>query len=185
MPDNKLKNALNEYVKTKDEELKNKIITYIQKTDIKELREVIFDALVPNSGKADTIAGEMIRAVNRIGYRYFNDGDVYFAGYGLETAGSSAIYLSKISKALETLLVRLYPENYLVSASAEKSYKNFITTLETRIIKMIQSSPELILKRNTVNSATDYKVEAENVFSSYDEIMNDDSKDEGGDLYGY
>src|SRR3989304_4760144 len=57
-----------------------------------ELSE-LFKKLVPGSGKAETIEGEMIRAIMRIWYRYFNDGDYYFRGYGKETCGSSISWL--------------------------------------------------------------------------------------------
>lgn len=55
----------------------------------------LFDKLVPSSGQADTIEGEMVRAINRIWYRYENDGDFFFKGYGLETCMSSVKYLLK------------------------------------------------------------------------------------------
>ena len=34
-----------------------------------------FEELVPLEGKADTLAGEIVRAISRIGYRIYNDGD--------------------------------------------------------------------------------------------------------------
>lgn len=42
----------------------------------------LFAELVPASGKADTVAGEIVRAVSRIGYRNYNDGDHIGVGYG-------------------------------------------------------------------------------------------------------
>ena len=35
----------------------------------------LFEELVPVTGKADSMAGELVRAVSWIGYRFFNDGD--------------------------------------------------------------------------------------------------------------
>jgi hypothetical protein len=35
----------------------------------------------------------MVRAIQRIIYRYFNDGDVFFRGYGKETVLPSVQYL--------------------------------------------------------------------------------------------
>lgn len=169
--ENKLKQALLDYSKTRDEVLKSTIIEYITTADISELRTTLYDALVLPQGKSDTIAGEMIRAVNRIGYRFFNDGEVYFAGYGLETVGSPAIYLSELNPALETLIIKVYPENYTVSTNKDMSYQNFITTLETRVIAIIQKTPELVLRRNTTDSATAYQVQAEETFEVYDEIL--------------
>ena len=52
-----------------------------------------FEVLVPASGKAETVAGEAVRAMMRILYRDFNDGDVFYEGYGLETVAPSMCYL--------------------------------------------------------------------------------------------
>lgn len=35
----------------------------------------LFKELVPETGKADSLAGELVRAMSRIGYRFYNDGD--------------------------------------------------------------------------------------------------------------
>lgn len=59
----------------------------------KKLTE-LHDSLVPASGMADTIEGELVRAINKIWYRYFNDGDFFFKGYGLETVAPSMNYLT-------------------------------------------------------------------------------------------
>ena len=78
------------------------------KTDIKEenlIKEfiggetekrisVLFDKLVPGSGNADTVEGEIIRALNRIIYRWGNDGDHFAQGYGAETAGPAMEFLT-------------------------------------------------------------------------------------------
>lgn len=58
-----------------------------------DMLDTLFKELVPNSGKADTVAGELVRAMMRILYRDYNDGDVFYEGYGIETCGSSVAYL--------------------------------------------------------------------------------------------
>ena len=55
--------------------------------------ESLFEQLVPAEGPADTVAGEVVRAVNRIVYRAWNDGDMFWQGYGIETAGPAYMYL--------------------------------------------------------------------------------------------
>lgn len=57
--------------------------------------EKLFEELVPEIGKCDSVAGEMVRAVSRIGYRYYNDGDKIGLGYGNETCNAPARYLQK------------------------------------------------------------------------------------------
>lgn len=53
----------------------------------------LFEELVPFEGQADNKAGEIIRAVSRIGYRWINDGDMVGVGYGKETCNPAARYL--------------------------------------------------------------------------------------------
>lgn len=57
----------------------------------------LFEELVPASGKADTVAGEIIRAVSRIAYRNYNDGDHVGVGYGNETCNPAARYLGEVA----------------------------------------------------------------------------------------
>ena len=54
----------------------------------------LFEELVPASGKAATVAGEIIRAISRIGYRNYNDGDHLGVGYGRETCNPAGRYLA-------------------------------------------------------------------------------------------
>ena len=44
--------------------------------------EELGDKYMPAMGKADTVGGEIIRAMNRIVYRYYNDGDTVSYYYG-------------------------------------------------------------------------------------------------------
>ena len=56
-----------------------------------------FKELVPPAGKADTVAGEMVRAVCRLQYRFYNDGDMIGVGYGNETCNAAARYLVDVA----------------------------------------------------------------------------------------
>ena len=73
------------------EEFKNKLEAFTGPADA--FIDSIFHELVPGKGPADTVAGEVIRATGRVGYRYYNDGDVYYQGYGLETTAPSMQYI--------------------------------------------------------------------------------------------
>ena len=50
----------------------------------------MFERFVPWSGKANTIGGEIVRAINRICYRFYNDGDTVTHYYGIEYNSSWA-----------------------------------------------------------------------------------------------
>ena len=53
----------------------------------------LFKELVPETGKADSLAGELVRAMSRIGYRFYNDGDQLGIGYGKETCNPAGRFL--------------------------------------------------------------------------------------------
>lgn len=57
----------------------------------------MFDELVPAEGPAETVAGEIIRAANRLVYHALNDGDVFWDDYGIETVGPIYEYFTGLS----------------------------------------------------------------------------------------
>ena len=69
------------------EHVKNGIV------DTEKDSEILFDALVPGSGHADSLGGELLRAAERIAYRYYNDGDMAGEGYGRETVNPAVRYM--------------------------------------------------------------------------------------------
>ena len=56
---------------------------HLSETDDAKFDE-LFDKYVPACGKANTLGGEIVRAINRIVYRYYNDGDTVDRYYGNE-----------------------------------------------------------------------------------------------------
>ena len=73
-----------------------------------ELNEKLFDELVPANGATGNKAGEIVRAYNRLAYRWWNDGDRIDIGYGKETCNAAARFLAayipeKYHKALNEL----------------------------------------------------------------------------------
>lgn len=79
--------------KVKYQDLINKVSSIENPEDA---LEALFQELVPASGSANTVAGELARAMMRILYRDYNDGDVFYEGYGIETCGSSVAYIISI-----------------------------------------------------------------------------------------
>ena len=63
---------------------------------LEDFIDEIHKELVPDRGEAETVAGEVFRAMGRIGYRYYNDGDYFYDGYGLETVAPSMQYILDI-----------------------------------------------------------------------------------------
>ena len=55
--------------------------------------ETLFEIAVPGYGNCDSVGGEIVRAMMRILYRDWNDGDVFYEGYGKETCLPAVAYL--------------------------------------------------------------------------------------------
>ena len=84
--------------------------------ELDRIEQELSRELIPSTGKAETLGGELLRAIERMIYRYYNDGDVVTKGYGIATCMSSLLYLDdKFKQIKPELNVR---EN--VSEAAEK-----------------------------------------------------------------
>ena len=111
--------------------------------------EAFFKNLVPTSGKADTKAGELIRAIMKLLYRDYNDGDVYFSGYGIETCGEAASYL--VDKGFESLIEfaeEHKDEDIYDNPNFENIYTQFLNDLADEVIDEIRDTPTLLIEPN-------------------------------------
>lgn len=118
----------------------------------------LFEELVPGRGKADTVAGEIIRAVSRVGYRWYNDGDMIGIGYGKETCNPAARYLatkagSRVERAISDMWGVYVPDDI---------YEKRMQTLNQEVLMYLEQHPEL---RTTPNNEDmlDYLDEDEDV----------------------
>lgn len=115
--------------------------------------EVLFDKLVPNSGAAQSVAGEMVRAMMRILYRDYNDGDVFYEGYGLETCGSSAEFLMDSEADLADDF-KAIAEDQLT----DEAYTEAITAISNKLVEFIVNNPYLMIEDSHVDSR-DYDID--------------------------
>ena len=130
--------------------------------------DALFDELVPMSGKAKTVAGELIRALCRISYRWYNDGDCIGVDYGNETCNPAARYL-----------IEYTPSNSGIPRMVNKLWgteydKNDIDRLAELVVDYIEDHPELKTKRNSVDMWDLYKDED----SDWEEEDEDDYYDD-------
>jgi hypothetical protein len=93
----------------------------------------LFEKLVPASGPTGTLEGEMLRSVNRLVYRWYNDGDYWYTGYGVETAGSAETFLRTYSS------VDLYDELKQSENKKEEDYEKALVVILTKIIDYIEA----------------------------------------------
>lgn len=111
--------------------------------------EVLFDDLVPPSGAAESVAGELTRAMMRLLYRDANDGDKFFTGYGIETCSSSAMYLYDHGFAEE--IQSILDSSYKL-AEDDAAYTDALMLLAESVIKHIKSNTELMWTVNEDDS---------------------------------
>lgn len=142
---------------TKEQELRTKHAGLLDKVE-KSLEtserpsdtlEVLFEALVPSSGAAETVAGEIVRAMMRLLYRDANDGDKFFMSYGLETCGSSAQYLFDMGFEAE---IQNMLNNALQLADDDDKYTEALEELTISVINRLLTDVNLLAEVNEEDS---------------------------------
>lgn len=135
--------------------------------------DAVFDDLIPPTGMAETVGGEILRAIMRIIYRDYNDGDKFFEGYGLETCASSAEYLYDMgfSEDIQKIL-----DNAYRLTDDDDAYTDAISLLTKHILTHLANNPELFWTQNTEDSRNynnDYIVENQPTFELEFEASDD------------
>ena len=98
----------------------------------------LFEELVPASGKAESLAGELVRAMARIGYRWYNDGDQVGIGYGRETCNPAARFLiHKGNKEVSDLAASIW------GIHSEEAYEKLIDILAGAVADYVEGHSEL------------------------------------------
>lgn len=132
-----------------------------------EKLENLFTVYVPMFGKAETVGGEIIRAVVRIGYRYMNDGDCFWQSYGVETCGSSMLYLCKFGAPFTTWENQNVGVEYGVS-ELEKLYEVTVDYLDNH--------KKLFEQKNNEDSRTGFSSEANERYAYWLEEENEEDE---------
>lgn len=134
-------------------------------TDWEDQLDAVHSTLVPAQGKADSRGGELVRAVMRIIYRDRNDGDKFFEGYGLETCGASAQFLSNYGFDMQINHIVDQAGRY---ADDDDAYSEAVNQLGKLVIDRLIHEPELMTTPNDEDSReTDY-TELEDAQPTYD-----------------
>jgi len=107
----------------------------------KEL-DKLFDELVPEIGKADTKAGEIVRAMTRLAYRWYNDGDKLGDGYGTKTCNPAGRFLCDKLPEIEDTLWKLY------GIPGDERYEQGLLEVQNYVIDYINANPQLKAEAN-------------------------------------
>lgn len=101
----------------------------------------VWDLLVPAMGKADTEAGEILRAFGRLNYRYYNDGDYLGGpGYGCETCNPAGRYLTAHSHGdnrVSAVITSLW------NCSYDEHYEELLTLLRRSLLDMMDENIDI------------------------------------------
>lgn len=135
-------------------------------TKNEERLNTLFEELVPFSGKAESLAGELVRAASRIGYRYFNDGDQLGIGYGKETCNPAGRFLmKKAPDEIGDLVAALW------GTYSESAYEAVLDIMIGRLADYIESHPEL--RSQPTEDMWDFRDAGEDVDDSWEEDEDD------------
>ncbi|MBR0043622.1 MAG: hypothetical protein IJP56_02140 [Synergistaceae bacterium] len=124
----------------------------------------LFDELVPSSGAADSLAGELVRAVSRIGYRYYNDGDWLGIDGGRETVNPAGRFLRKYGdKNIADIIKALWTD------INERDYERHLSRLVFYVVNYIEANDNFKnLKTETIDDCRDPEQDFDDEESSYD-----------------
>ena len=137
----------------------------------------LFEEMVPQSGAAPTLAGEIVRAICRVSYRNWNDGDHLGVGYGRETCNPAGRYLDqKCGPEVGRAIWAIW------GVESDDEYDKGLGELEAAVLAFLEAHPEAKTTPNT-EDMWDYQDPDEDV-DTYDEDEDDadcDGYDEEGD----
>ena len=128
---------------------------------------------VPGCGKADTLGGEILRAVDRVAYRYWNDGDKVDEGYGLETVNSSFRFLHDKVRMPDGTPLTPPP-----SWNDDKSYEEWLVDIYRVVRDYLHNTPALFEVPNYEDSRELNDEEQAAVRAWEREEMMEDEEDE-------
>lgn len=130
------------------------------KKEFEERNERLFNELVPANGKCETLGGEIIRAVNRVSYRYYNDGDIAWKGYGCQTVNPAVRFLMHIvgHEECPSEFVKAVYAVYKIDAYgiSDDEYEALIDKMVEAAVDFVESC-DLGKKDNTYGDMWDYK----------------------------
>ena len=146
---------------------------------LEKRNEALFDKLVPGSGNSDTIEGEMLRAINRIVYRFYNDGDFFYRGYGAETAGPAHSFLinsNAIPFDIQSTLTSIFNKIMKGSGDEEQLYERGIKMALEQILDYIEGKNGEYTKsdEDMFNYESEFEDEEEDDYDDYYDEEDDD-----------
>ena len=114
---------------------------HLSETDRAKFNE-FFDKYVPINGSANTLGGEIVRAINRIVYRYYNDGDTVDRYYGNEY---------NHLRACDTFLKTYCPAYHSLSNINELEYEKNLCDRLKKVLDYLVANPNVFEIANSTD----------------------------------
>ena len=131
----------------------------------------LFEELVPFEGKAESLAGELVRAMSRIAYRFYNDGDQLGIGYGKETCNPAGRFLiAKGNEEISSLTAGLW------EIFSEDAYEKVMDILCGAVADYIEQNPDL--RNQPTEDMFSFRNEEEDQDDDWDEEEDDWEEEE-------
>ncbi len=140
------------------------------------------EGMMEPSGPSKTVEGEIVRAVNKIVYRFFNDGDFFYKGYGAETAGGAALFLANVGRSVIPALEPLINDMAQAQSTHDETYEDFCESLVDIVLMYLNTADPTKYHPNAYDML-DYNKEAMQIWGSEDEDEDEfeDEEDEDED----
>ena len=132
----------------------------------------LWDKLVPSSGPCETLEGETMRAMMKIAYRYYNDGDYFYEGYGCETAGPAHAFLVDVCPIKSQLRLLFDQANH----TRKDQYEFLIDRATEAVLRYVES------KNEDYTANTHNMLECESHYEDDEDSDVYDDEDEDEDL---
>ena len=124
------------------------------------------DQFVPDCGTADTLAGEIVRAMDRLIYRFYNDGDMVGVGYGNETCNSSNRFLKAVIPGWVSLNMFCFDQ--------EKMYEDQLLTNHRIVFAYLMGVGQFTFKQANNFDSREPSKEDRDAAYEYDSLGDDD-----------
>lgn len=132
------------------------------------ITEELARAYVPDYGKADTLKGEVLRALCRILHRYWNDGDRIGIDYGNETCNAPARFLVKKVPETAPIIKAMWGEY------SDNRYEELMNGLEGTIIDALRENPDKFSAHNPDDMWDWYDKKADDAWADDEDFEDED-----------
>ena len=141
---------------------------HLSETDRAKFDE-FFDKYVPINGSANTLGGEIVRAINRIVYRYYNDGDTVD-----RYCGNEYNHL----RACDTFLKTYCPAYHSLSNVKELEYEKNLCDRLKKVLDYLIANPNVFEIPNSTDCIANAPYEPWEYDDDEDYDYDEDDEDE-------